>query len=183
MTLSEEQTRMSRRISMILRHRPESAGITLDSGGWVPVTTLLAALKITRAELDAIVAGNDKARFAIEGDRIRASQGHSRRVHVDLGLEPSAPPEVLYHGTPRANVDPIMREGLRPRSRDHVHLSPDPETATRVGARRSSDVAILTVDAAAMSEAGRLFYRSANGVWLTDAVPAVFIGLASPADG
>ena len=175
MTLSKEQTRISRRISMILRHRPESAGITLDSGGWTAVADLLAALNITRAELDAIVAGNDKSRFAVEGDRIRASQGHSRRVDVDLGLEPAAPPEILYHGTPRENVPSIKRDGLRPRSRHHVHLSPDRETATRVGARRSTDVAILKINTTPMTAAGHLFYRSANGVWLTATVPPAFI--------
>jgi putative RNA 2'-phosphotransferase len=175
MTLSKEQTRISRRISMILRHRPESAGITLDSGGWAAVADLLAALHITRAELDAIVAGNDKSRFAIEGDRIRASQGHSRRVDVDLGLEPAVPPAILFHGTPRENVPSIKRDGLRPRSRHHVHLSPDEETATRVGARRSTDVAILNINTPAMAAAGHLFYRSANGVWLTATVPPAFI--------
>ena len=175
MTLSKEQTRISRRISMILRHRPESAGITLDSGGWTAVADLLAALNITRAELDAIVAGNDKSRFAVEGDRIRASQGHSRRVDVDLGLEPASPPAILFHGTPRDNVPSIKRDGLRPRSRHHVHLSPDKETATRVGARRSTDVAILKINTTPMTAAGHLFYRSANGVWLTATVPPAFI--------
>jgi putative RNA 2'-phosphotransferase len=162
-------------MSMVLRHRPESVGITLDPQGWVPVGTLLAALGVTRAELEAVVAGNDKSRFAVEGDRIRASQGHSSRVEVDLGLTPVAPPATLYHGTPRANVESIMRDGLRPGSRHHVHLSPDTDTATRVGGRRSPDVAVLTVDTAAMAEAGHVFYRSANGVWLTDAVPPAFI--------
>jgi putative RNA 2'-phosphotransferase len=162
-------------MSMVLRRRPESVGITLDPQGWVPVATLLAALGITRAELDAVVAGNDKSRFAVEGDRIRASQGHSSHVQVDLGLTPVKPPETLYHGTPRANLEPILREGLLPRSRRHVHLSPDTGTATRVGARRSSDVAVLTIRTAEMASAGHVFYRSANGVWLTDAVPAMYI--------
>ena len=162
---------LSHRLSMILRHRPESAGITLDANGWVPVPTLIAALGITRDELEAVVATNDKQRFAIDGDRIRASQGHSRRVAVDLDLEPADPPAVLFHGTPAANVPSILREGLRPRTRHHVHLSPEIQTATRVGGRRSAEVAILRVDAAAMTAAGHVFYRSANGVWLTDAVP------------
>ncbi|MEV6634307.1 RNA 2'-phosphotransferase [Actinoplanes sp. NPDC051470] len=173
--LSRDQVRLSRRVSMVLRHRPESVGITLDRNGWVPVDTLTAALGITRSELEAVVDGNDKSRFVIEDDRIRASQGHSRRVNVDLDLIPADPPPVLYHGTPSANLEPIMREGLRPRSRTHVHLSPDTSTATRVGSRRSPDVAILRVDTAAMTEAGRIFYRSANGVWLTDAVPPAYL--------
>ncbi len=169
--LTREQVRLSRRIAMILRHRPESAGITLDAHGWVPVPTLLAALGITRAELDAVVGGNDKARFAIEDDRIRASQGHSRRVAVDLGLEPADPPAELFHGTPAGNLPSILRDGLRPRSRHHVHLSPDTATAVKVGRRRSAEVVVLRVAAAEMAAAGHVFHRSANGVWLTTAVP------------
>ncbi len=171
MTLTREQVRLSRRLSMILRHRPEAAGITLDANGWVPVPALLAALGITRAELDAVVAGNDKARFAIENGRIRASQGHSRRVAVDLGLAPADPPEHLFHGTPAANLPSIMRGGLRPGSRHHVHLSPDTATAVKVGGRRSADVVVLRVAAAEMARAGHVFHRSANGVWLTAVVP------------
>jgi putative RNA 2'-phosphotransferase len=148
----------------------------LDANGWVPVPDFLAALRITRAELDAVVAGNDKSRFAVgtgpDGvERIRASQGHSSRVAVDLDLPPAEPPAVLYHGTPAANLPSIMRDGLRPGSRHHVHLSPDTATARIVGVRRSSDVAILRIDAAAMAAAGHVFHRSANGVWLTAAVP------------
>jgi putative RNA 2'-phosphotransferase len=169
--LTRDQVRLSRRIAMILRHRPEAAGITLDAHGWVPVPTLLAALGITRAELEAVVAGNDKARFAIEDDRIRASQGHSRRVDVDLGLEPAEPPAELFHGTPAANLPSIMKDGLRPRSRHHVHLSPDTATAVKVGSRRSADVVVLRIAAGEMAAAGHVFHRSANGVWLTAVVP------------
>ncbi|MFI7596283.1 RNA 2'-phosphotransferase [Actinoplanes sp. NPDC049681] len=174
--LTRDQVRLSRRMSLVLRHRPEVAGLALDPAGWVPVTDLLAALEITRAELDVVVAGNDKSRFAVatgaDGvDRIRASQGHSRRVNVDLDLPPADPPATLYHGTPRANLPSIMREGLRPRSRHHVHLSPDVLTALRVGRRRSADVAVLEVDAAAMTASGHVFHLSANGVWLTAVVP------------
>jgi putative RNA 2'-phosphotransferase len=169
--LTRDQVRLSRRLSMILRHRPEAAGITLDPHGWVPVPTLLAALGISRAELEAVVAGNDKARFAIEDDRIRASQGHSRRVAVDLGLAPADPPVHLFHGTPAANLPSIMKDGLRPGSRHHVHLSPDTATAVRVGRRRSADVVVLRVAAGEMAAAGHVFHRSANGVWLTAVVP------------
>ncbi|WP_306211553.1 RNA 2'-phosphotransferase [Actinoplanes sp. RD1] len=178
--MTNDQVRISRRIAMVLRHRPESAGLTLDPQGWVPVTALLAALRISRATLDAVVAGNDKQRFAVatgpDGvERIRASQGHSRRVEVDLGLPPVDPPPVLYHGTPRTNLASILRDGLRPGSRHHVHLSPDLRTATIVGSRRSTDVVILRVDTAAMAAAGHVFHRSENGVWLTAAVPPLFL--------
>ncbi|GAA3963107.1 RNA 2'-phosphotransferase [Actinoplanes auranticolor] len=178
--LTREQVRLSKRLSLVLRHRPETAGLTLDANGWVPVAELLAALRISRDELDVVVEHNDKSRFAItpgaDGvERIRAQQGHSRRVHVDLGLPPVEPPAVLFHGTPRANLAPILREGLRPRSRQHVHLSPDVATALVVGRRRATNVVVLEVEAGAMAAAGHVFHRSQNGVWLTAAVPAGFI--------
>jgi putative RNA 2'-phosphotransferase len=109
---------ISRRLSLELRHRPEAAGLTLNAQGWVPVADLLTALSISRADLDLVVAHNDKSRFAItvgaDGvEWIRASQGHSRRVPVDLGLPAVYPPQVLFHGTPVGNVDAIRRDGLR----------------------------------------------------------------------
>jgi putative RNA 2'-phosphotransferase len=181
-TLSRDEVRVSRRISMVLRHRPESAGLTLDANGWVPVADLLAALRLSRSELDAVVVGNDKQRFAIaEGpdgvERIRASQGHSRRVDVDLGLAPARPPAVLFHGTPAANLSSIMREGLRSQTRHHVHLSVDVSTAVRVGGRRSSDVLVLRVAAEEMEAAGHTFQQSDNGVWLTATVPPRYISI------
>ncbi|AGZ38447.1 RNA 2'-phosphotransferase [Actinoplanes friuliensis] len=178
--LTREQVRLSKRLSLVLRHRPETAGLTLDPNGWVPVAELLAALKISRADLDAVVAGNDKSRFAVApgadgADRIRASQGHSRRVNVDLELAAVEPPPVLFHGTPRANLASIRKEGLRPRSRNHVHLSPDVPTALVVGRRRSTDVVVLEVRAGAMAGSGHVFHRSENGVWLTATVPPEFL--------
>ena len=180
--LTRDQVKVSRRISMVLRHRPESAGLTLDANGWVPVADLLAALGLTRAELDAVVEHNDKSRFAIarrdDGvDWIRASQGHSRRVEVDLGLPPAEPPAALFHGTPRDNLDPILRDGLRPGSRHHVHLSKDVPTALVVGRRRSADVVVFLVDAAGMAADGHVFHRSENGVWLTSAVPPAYLAI------
>ena len=174
--LTRDQVRLSKRLSLVLRHRPETAGLTLDPNGWVPVPALLTALGITRAELEVVVAGNDKSRFAVtpgpDGvDRIRASQGHSRRVAVDLDLPPAVPPRELFHGTPRANLASILRDGLRPRSRHHVHLSVDVPTAIIVGQRRSTDVIVLTVAAGAMADEGHVFHRSDNGVWLTAIAP------------
>jgi len=168
----------SRRLSYVLRHRPDSVGLTLDEAGWVPVEKLLKATGMSRSQLEQVVAGNDKQRFTIEGDRIRANQGHS--VDVDLQLEPIAPPETLYHGTLARSLESIREKGLVKGSRHHVHLSTDPETATKVGARRGRPV-VLEVDSAGMAAAGFVFYRSANGVWLTDSVPPSF--LAVPGKG
>lgn len=178
--MDERRTvKVSKYLSRHLRHQPERIGITLDAHGWVPIDELLHAaarhhFPVTRAELDHVVLSNDKQRFAVEGDRIRASQGHT--VDVDLGLPPAEPPAYLYHGTVGRVLDAIRAEGLRPMNRTHVHLSPDRETATRVAARRGRPV-VLSVDAGAMHRAGHTFRVSANGVWLASAVPAEFLRL------
>jgi len=165
-------------MSLALRHEPGRFGLALDTAGWVRVDEFLVALRIGRAELDRVVAENDKRRFAVQRgpdgvERIRASQGHS--VPVELGLVPQTPPHHLYHGTSAAVLGSIRATGLNRGSRHHVHLSADVETARRVGARRSGAVVVLTVDAAAMDRDGHAFYRSDNGVWLTDAVPADYL--------
>jgi putative RNA 2'-phosphotransferase len=178
--VDEKRTvKVSKRLSRILRHDPASVGITLDAAGWVAVDTLLAALarhgaRVNRADLDHVVATNNKRRFAFsdDGRSIRASQGHS--VEVDLGLPPSDPPAVLYHGTTGRVLEAVHREGLRPMSRQDVHLSADTETAVRVGSRHGRPV-VLVVDAAAMAADGHEFRVSANGVWLTDAVPPRYL--------
>jgi len=145
----------------------------------VPVEELLEAcagvrFSISRAELEEVVARSDKRRFAFDptGKRIRANQGHS--VEVDLELEPAAPPEALYHGTAERFAGPIEREGLRKMARHHVHLSGDVETARSEGGRRGRAV-VFVVAAGAMHRAGHRFYRSANGVWLVDHVPAEYL--------
>ncbi|MEV4477826.1 RNA 2'-phosphotransferase [Nonomuraea salmonea] len=165
--------RVSKYLARHLRHDPGRIGLTLDEGGWAHVGELLRAaaahgFPITPEELREVVAANDKRRYTIEGDRIRASQGHS--VPVELGLPAVEPPEALYHGTIGRFVAAIRREGLRPMSRHHVHLSPDRETATRVGARRGVPV-VLVVASGAMHADGHTFMRSVNGVWLVDHVP------------
>ncbi|MEU5808935.1 RNA 2'-phosphotransferase [Streptomyces sp. NPDC047718] len=171
--------KVSKYVSKHLRHQPERIGLTLDLHGWVEIDALLRAaaahgFPITRAELDHVVAANDKQRFAVEGTRIRANQGHT--VPVDLDLPATEPPAYLYHGTVAAALGAIRAEGLRPMARHHVHLSPDRETATRVGARRGRPI-VLSVDAGAMHAAGHVFRVSANGVWLVDAVPPQFLRL------
>lgn len=172
-----DRSAQSRFLSLVLRHRPEAIGLRLDAQGWAAVDELLAALaahgrSMTRAELEALVRDSDKQRFALRGDRIRASQGHS--IAVDLGLVPREPPAVLYHGTIARVLPSIRREGLIKGSRTHVHLSADRETALRVGARRGEPV-LLRISAAAMHAAGHAFFCSDNGVWLVDAVPPRFL--------
>jgi putative RNA 2'-phosphotransferase len=169
--------RISKFLSRHLRHRPGDIGLTLDEGGWVDVDELLDACRragvvISRDELTQVVTANDKQRFSLVGDRIRANQGHS--VDVDLGLEAVRPPEVLYHGTIAANLPAIRAEGLRPMQRHDVHLSADVDTAKRVGARRGKPV-VLTVQAEAMYAEGYEFRVSENGVWLVSAVPPRFL--------
>jgi putative RNA 2'-phosphotransferase len=174
--LDEKRTvKVSKFLSMVLRHRPETVGIELDTGGWVDVDQLIAACAakgrgFSRADLDHVVATNDKKRFAYSADgrRIRASQGHS--ISVDLGLASADPPAVLYHGTAAATLPLILREGLKPMSRQDVHLSADVATAVRVGARHGHPV-VLAVDAAGLTGTGHPFRVSANGVWLTGQVP------------
>lgn len=178
--MDERRTiKVSKYLSKHLRHQPERIGLRLDANGWVAIDELLRAtaghhFPLTRAELDHVVASNDKQRFAVEGGRIRASQGHT--VDVDLDLPLAEPPAYLYHGTVGRFLDTIRSEGLRPMNRTHVHLSPDRETATRVGARRGRPV-VLSVDSGAMHRAGHTFCVSANGVWLTAAVPPEFLRL------
>ncbi|MET9350859.1 RNA 2'-phosphotransferase [Streptomyces termitum] len=176
--MDERRTvKVSKYLAKHLRHQPERIGLVLDPQGWTGIDALLAAtaahgFPISRAELDHVVAANDKKRFAVEDGRIRASQGHT--VAVDLDLPPAEPPAYLYHGTVGDRLPAIRAEGLRPMARHDVHLSPDRETATRVGARRGRPV-VLSVDTGAMHRAGHVFRVSANGVWLTAAVPPEFI--------
>lgn len=177
--MKDQTVETSKFLSFVLRHEPEAIGIQLDEQGWVGVEELLAAAsrhgrKIDRNLLDRVVETNDKRRFEFSEDglRIRASQGHS--VNVDLGLAPVEPPDLLYHGTTTRFLDSIRADGLTSGERQHVHLSPDPETAVAVGRRHGKPV-VLTVQAGRMYAAGHLFFLSANGVWLTDRVPTEYL--------
>lgn len=173
--------RLSRRLAFVLRHAPESVGLRLDEAGWVDVDALLAALgahgvPVSRARLDRLVAADPKRRYALDasGTRVRASQGHS--VPVDLGHLPQEPPAELFHGTPVRVVPAILAGGLRRGPRHAVHLSPDVATARAVGARRGR-AAVLRVDAAAMAADGATFTRSANDVWLVEAVAPRYLAV------
>lgn len=168
----------SRFISFILRHKPESIGISLDEHGWANVDELIAGIARTRPftmeMLEEIVRTDDKMRYSFNEDKtlIRANQGHS--VPVDVELCECKPPAVLYHGTGEKYVASIESTGLIPKSRLYVHLSREAETALNVGARHGKPV-IFTVDAAKMAAEGFKFYLSANGVWLTKHVPALYL--------
>ena len=175
----KRRVKVSKYLSKHLRHAPERLGLTLGPGGWVAVDELLRAcaehrFAVSAQELREVVEGSDKQRFAFDetGAMIRANQGHS--VDVDLQLAPTAPPELLFHGTGEGSVGSILAQGLERRSRHHVHLSPDQETARRVGMRHGRPV-VLTVAAGEMARAGHEFFVSANGVWLVDAVPPGYL--------
>lgn len=170
---------ISKFLSLVLRHQPEKIGLQLDDQGWAEVEELLQRAnakgkQLTRTLLEQVVAENDKQRFSFseDGRRIRANQGHS--INIDLALTPTEPPAILYHGTATRFLDSIRAQGLHSGNRQHVHLSRDVETATKVGQRHGQPV-VLIVQAAAMTSAGRLFWLSENGVWLTEAVPPEFL--------
>jgi putative RNA 2'-phosphotransferase len=172
-------TRLSKSLSYWLRHRPDAAGLVLDNQGWADVGAVLASLSRSGApvaldRLRSMIDGNDKQRFELspDGERIRARQGHS--VPVALGWPSLLPPELLYHGTVKRSLDLILEQELRPMQRHHVHLSPDVDTARRVGSRRGVPV-ILAVKARELGATGTPFFLTANDVWLTEAVPPRFL--------
>lgn len=171
----------SKFLSLVLRHAPERIGLVLDAHGWADVDALIAKANAAGVTLDRltlleIVATSDKQRFTLsaDGTRIRAAQGHS--VEIDLDLPAAVPPAVLFHGTARANIDAILAEGLKPRQRRHVHLSPDVETARRVGMRHGAPV-IFKVATARMQADGLVFWQAENGVWLTERVAPAYLTL------
>jgi putative RNA 2'-phosphotransferase len=170
---------ISKFLSLVLRHKPEEIGLSLDENGWASVQELMEkmnekGISINMELLDAIVETNDKKRFAFNEDktRIRASQGHS--IDVDLNMEPAEPPAFLYHGTGEKNLSLILATGIKKMNRQHVHLSKDKETAVTVGSRHGKPV-VLTVRSGQMHTDGIKFYLSANGVWLTEFVDVKYI--------
>lgn len=171
-------TKTSRFIAFILRHKPESIGITLDEHGWARVSELIDGISKTHPisfeMLEEIVATDDKGRYSFNEDKtlIRANQGHS--VQVDVGLKKISPPSVLYHGTGEKYISSIEEIGLIPKTRLYVHLSSDYDTAVKVGSRHGSPV-VYTVDTESMLKDGYTFYVSENGVFLVDAVPSKYI--------
>ena len=180
----KEARRISKFLSLVLRHKPETIELNLDENGWADVDELLEkvnnhGLPVNRSTLEHVVATNNKKRFTYNdsGSKIRASQGHS--INVDLGLENQCPPDILYHGTAERFLSSILERGLIKGSRQHVHLSQDLNTATKVGSRHGKPV-ILKIDALKMYKSGYAFYISKNRVWLTDHVPIEFIQPSKP---
>lgn len=175
----KEKIRTSKFISLVLRHNPKAANVKMDSEGWVNVTSLLIGLReagypISRSDLIDIVTTDDKQRYSFDKFKanIRANQGHS--INVDLKFVATNPPAELYHGTANRFLESIFSEGLKPMSRQYVHLSKDKQTAEKVGSRHGKCV-ILVIDTESMVKDGYEFYLSDNGVWLTKEVPIKYI--------
>ena len=176
---NKARKKISKFLSLVLRHKPETIGLELDENGWASVEELLDKMNrdpysLSFDDLKEVVETNDKQRFIFSEDykQIRANQGHS--IQVDLALEAQTPPGILYHGTAIKNLDSIKEKGLIKGSRHHVHLSADKKTALTVGGRHGKPV-VLEVQAMNMYQAGMDFFLSENGVWLTDHVPPHFI--------
>lgn len=171
-------TKIGKFLCLILRHKPETIGITLDNHGWANVDELIKGVNgqynFDMEALEKIVATDSKQRYSFNEDKtkIRANQGHS--INVDVELEEAAPPEYLYHGTATKNMDSIWKTGLVPQSRIYVHLSADTDTALNVGKRHGKPT-IFRVRSKAMHDQGFVFYKSQNGVWMTEKVPVEFI--------
>lgn len=178
--MDQKQTSISKFLSLILRHKPETIGLTLDAEGWAEIADLLTRANahgksISQDYLHQIVRECNKQRFTLsaDGTRIRAAQGHSAK-EVAISYTPTTPPAILFHGTASRFLDSIKQQGLLPGSRHYVHLSQDEVTAQQVGGRHGKAV-ILIVQAANMHAAGHEFYLAENGVWLTATVPVAFL--------
>ncbi len=183
MLTNKDVVRISKFLSLALRHQPEFAGLTLEENGWANIAELLPKLKangmmVSEEDLQLLVRTNSKQRFAFDesGTKIRASQGHSVKVAIDFAK--ADPPTVLHHGTAVKNVAAILQDGLIKQSRHHVHLSTNLDTALTVG-KRHGEAVVLEVAAEKMRGDGHQFYLSANGVWLVDFVPASYLNLLS----
>jgi putative RNA 2'-phosphotransferase len=178
--MNDPHVETSRFLSYVLRHAPETIGLTLDREGWADMAALMegagkAGRNLDRVLIRAVVAGSDKKRFAIseDGQRIRAVQGHSTPT-VALTFAERQPPAVLYHGTATRFVESILSEGLQPGARQYVHLSEDMATAVAVGKRYGEPV-VLKIDALRMHQQGFRFFLAENGVWLVESVPSCFV--------
>ncbi len=176
---ARRQRELSKYLSWVLRHRPDALGLSLAPGGWLSCQELRQAsaregFEISPSELVEVVVESDKQRFELSGDggRLRAVQGHS--VDVELGYAPEAPPELMFHGTGADIVGQILRQGLRPGRRQHVHLS-GARPAAQIVARRRKRPTLLVVRSGDMARDGHELFRAPNGVWLTKHVPPEYL--------
>lgn len=174
------RTRLSKFMSLILRHRPEIAGIKLDDEGFADINELARAISrmerwrwVRAMDIIEISKTDEKSRFEIKGNKIRARYGHS--IEVNLRYEPEEPPEFLYHGTSVLNLKNIKVEGLKPMGRKYVHLSPDEETALQVGLRHDSRPIILKIKAKEAFKKGIFFTKAGPKTYLSDNIPPEFI--------
>ncbi len=177
--MNDYNVKISKLMSKVLRHRPELLKIDVDHEGWTDAQVLCERIAerypgFAFAQMEQIVRDNNKQRFSFNEDKslIRANQGHT--IPVDVAMDILEPPLYLYHGTAETTVPVIMREGLKPMRRLFVHLSSDPETALKVGARHGTP-AVLLVHAKELYDSGVEFRRSANGVWQVKHVPAEYL--------
>lgn len=177
--MSEQEKSLSKFLSLILRHKPETINIALDENGWANVDELIRQanlhnIPLTQDSLGRIVTTNDKKRFIFSEDRlkIRANQGHS--INIDLQLLEAEPPHLLFHGTALKNIDSIKAKGLLKGERHHVHLSTDIKTAKSVGGRYGKPI-VLGINSGEMYLSGFKFFQSENAVWLTDHVPPQYL--------
>lgn len=173
----KDHIKKSKFLALVLRHKPEEANITLDSEGWTDIKNLLdgcksAGVMIDSKELLDIVNSDDKKRYSIDGSKIRANQGHS--ININITFEEKEPPDLLYHGTLKSNINLLYASGIKKMARHHVHLSCDSETAFKVGRRRGTPM-VFKIDAQQMHKDGIKFFISDNGVWLTDYVTPEYL--------
>jgi len=164
----------SKFLSYILRHKPEEAHLTLDKEGWVAIADVVKNTSLTLDEIKQIAAMDEKGRYSIENGKIRANQGHSTK-QVRMTFDRAVPPVTLYHGTKVENLARVMKEGILPMSRHHVHLAADDTDAKEVAGRRRGSAVTLRIDAKQMLADGVQFYISENGVWLVDKVDPKYI--------
>lgn len=177
----KNEKRISKLISLLLRHKPEVKGLNVDKNGWVGVKSLIESIEITKEELDYIVDNNDKQRFEYNSNhsKIRARQGHTLD-YVTIPFKATRPPKVLYHGSSDSNMMDIITEGIDKMSRNHVHLSVDMPTAINVGKRhckKGETPVVFRINAEKMYDEGGVFYLSDNGVWLTDHIKSKYFEL------
>lgn len=181
MTISKQDQKASKFISLILRHKPQEIGLQLDEYGYVNTNDLINGMirkgyNVTITDVERIVSEDDKQRYSFNSDKskIKANQGHS--IEVNLELQPVKPPMVLYHGTSKKVLNSILSQGITKKSRQYVHLSADIETASKVGTRHG-ELVLFKVDSKRMYEDGHEFYLSDNGVWLVDFVPSKYFDI------